>query len=197
MTKELVRIRRSHEAGLSLVVALIMLLMMTVTALMLYRIGSTSTQIAGNLQFQNEALGAADATIQEVVSTTRMFQTPTQVFLNDCDGSFNRRCFDINGDGDEDIQVDVTPPDCVQVTIIPNSALNLDDPNQQDCLVGVPPTPGVEGSITGNSLCANTTWEVRATASDYGASQATGASMTVIEGVGVQVQTGIALTFCD
>ncbi|MEQ1440256.1 hypothetical protein AAG565_12925 [Fontimonas sp. SYSU GA230001] len=186
----------ARERGMSLVVALIMLLMMTVTALMLFRMSNTGTQIVGNMQFRNEALASADAAIQEVLSTTRMFETPNLLFLQDCGGSFNRRCFDLNGDQQDDVQVDVAPPSCVQVDIIPNASLNLSRPNEADCAVGVAQTFGMEGAVAGNSLCANTLWEVRATASDAGASQATGARMTVVQGVGVQVKTGVAVAFC-
>lgn len=191
------RIRNRHQAGLSLVVALIMLVIMTTTTLMLFRMSNTGSQIVGNMQFRDDALAAADGTIQEVLSTTRMFETPESVFLVDgCNGGKNQRCVDVTGDGTPDVQVDVVPPECVQVTIIPNARLNLNDESDRACAEGVRQTFGIAGSAEGNSFCALTNWEVRADASDVGASGTTGARTTVVQGVGVRVQRNIALSFC-
>jgi hypothetical protein len=189
---------KSRELGLSLVVALIMLLVMTVTTLTLFRMSNTGSQIVGNMQFRSEALSAADATLQEVVSTTRMFSLPGAIFLEPgcSSGSYNQRCVDLNGDGRPDLQVDVAPPQCVQVTIIPNLVLDLADPSQRSCAEGVRQSFGVAGSAEGNSLCADTTWDVRAEAGDVGDTGLTGTRVAVVQGVGVLVQRGIALSFC-
>lgn len=187
--------RTSRQSGLSLIVAMIMLLLMTMTALMLFRMSNTGTQIVGNMQFQNEALTSANGAIQEAISTTRLFLSPTQLFLEDCGGSFNRRCYDLNGDGQDDFQVDVAAPTCVQVDIKPNATLNLNS-DEKNCAVGVSQTFGMEGASAGNSLCSETVWEIRADAGDAGDSGATGAKVSLVEGVGVQVKTGTALTFC-
>jgi hypothetical protein len=185
-----------RQRGLSLIVALIMLIVMTMTLLMLFRMSNTGTQIVGNMQFRNEALASATSAVQEVLSTVRMFAAPNLLFLDACEGSFNRRCYDLNGDGDDDVQVDVVPPSCVGGNILLNADLNLGNPFQRGCLIGESQNFGVEGVATGNSLCANTIWEVRAQAGDFGASGATGARVTVVQGVGVQVRTATAQTFC-
>ena len=196
MSRKFRQIRYRAQRGLSLIVALIMLLIMTVTLMMLFKMSNTGTQIVGNMQFRNEALASAEGAIQEVLSTTRMFLSPNTLFLTACNGSFNSRCYDINDDGDDDVQVDVAPPQCVQYTIIPNASLNFAVPNQRICAVGESQNFGVEGADSGNSLCTNTLWEVRARAGDIAATGATGASVTVVQGVGVQIKTGNALTFC-
>jgi hypothetical protein len=189
---------KSREHGLSLVVALIMLLIMTVTTLTLFKMSNTGSQIVGNMQFRSEALAASDATLQEVVSTTRMFELPNSVFLEPgcSSGSYNQRCIDLNDDGEPDLQVDVVPPECIQVTIIPNIALDLTNPQERSCAEGVRQSFGVVGSAEGNSLCADTTWNVRADAGDVGGSGITGARVSVVQGVGVLVRRGIALSFC-
>jgi hypothetical protein len=184
------------QRGLSLVVALIMLVVMTMTLLMLFRMSNTGTQIIGNMQFRNDAQASANSAVQEVLSTTRMFATPNQLFLDPCGGDFNRRCYDLNGDAQFDVQVDVVPPTCVQVNIRPNARLDFTNPADRNCAVGENQNFGVEGLEAGSSLCANTVWEIRANASDFGASGATGARVTVVQGAAVQVRTGIAQTFC-
>jgi hypothetical protein len=191
-------LRSRHQAGLSLIVALIMLIIMTATTLMLFRMSNTGSQIVGNMQFRDEALSAADSTIQDVISTTRMFETPESVFLVDgCNGGKNQRCVDVNGDGTPDVQVDVEPPDCVQVTIIPNARLNLAVDGDRACAEGVRQTFGIAGSAEGNSFCALTNWEVRADASDVGSTGTTGAQVSMVQGVGVRVQRSVALSFCS
>lgn len=192
-----------RQNGLSLVVALIMLLIMTVTTIAVFRMSSTGTQIVANMQWRDDALTAADSAIDEVVSTTRMFQTPDAVFLEQCKGSFNSRCYDLNGDGQNELEVRIDPaPRCVQITIIPTASLNLSDPSGLACARDTPQQFGVEGVSTGDSLCARSTWEVRANARDFDADDddptagATGARMTVVEGVGVLVPSGTALAFC-
>ncbi|MEW6166526.1 MAG: hypothetical protein AB1651_02325 [Pseudomonadota bacterium] len=184
------------QSGFSLVVALIMLVIMTATTLMIFRISNTGTQIVGNMQFRNEALALADGTLQEAISTTRVFDTPDTLFLDPCDNVNNRRCYDVDGNGDDDVQVDVVPPACVQVNIIPTRALDSLDPFDQDCLTGAATETGTEGVDTGASLCARSIWEARANAQDYGGSGTTGARMSVVQGVGVTIDKGSALAGC-
>jgi hypothetical protein len=196
-----IRQRRLNQSGLSLVVALIMLVIMTATTLMIFRMSNTGTLIVGNMQFRNEALALADGTLQEAISTTRVFDAPNTLFLDPCDNVNNRRCYDVDGDGANDIEVDVVPPTCVQVNIIPTRALNLDDPVNnpfdQDCAAGVTPdNTGQEDGDGGASLCARSTWEARANAQDYDDSGTTGARMSVVQGVGVTIDKGSALAGC-
>ncbi len=188
--------RRTCQRGLSLVVALIMLIVMTVTTLAVFRMSQTGSQIVANMQFRDEAVASANSTIQEVISTQRMFLSPDAVFLQACNGSFNRRCFDLNGDGQDDIEVEIAAPRCVQVSIIPTSTLNLAVAGELACARDTVQMFGVEGIATGDSLCANSTWEIRAQAQDFNGSGATGARMSVVEGVGVQVPSGTAIGFC-
>lgn len=188
-----------RQSGLSLVVALIMLVVMTATTLMVFRMSNTGSQIVGNMQFRNEALAVADGVVQEVISSTRLFESPDALFTeNNCDGggNFNQRCYDVNGDNSNDLQVDVEAPACTQVTIIPNASLNFAVQSELDCAVGEGAERGIEGAAQGNSLCARTVWEVRADAKDAGSSGATGARVRLVQGIGVQVRRGVALTFC-
>lgn len=187
---------RGRQSGFSLVVALIMLAIMTATTLMVFRMSNTGTQIVGNMQFRDEALTLADGTLQEAISTTRVFDAPDTLFLDPCDNTSNRRCYDIDGDGDDDVQVDVRRPTCVQVNVIPTSALDLASSFDVKCTASETGIEGIEGGATGQSLCARSTWEARADAQDYGASGATGARISVVQGVGITIDKGSALEGC-
>jgi Tfp pilus assembly protein PilX len=177
---------RVRQRGMALVVGLILLALMTVMAITGFNIGRTSLDIVGNMQSRQEVIAAANSAIQEALSTTRLFQSPTAVFLNPCAGA-NTRCFDVNDDDVADITVALATPRCIQAQVIPNAALNLGSLNSPEagCATGVSQTFGTEGAQSGGSLCANSVWEIVATATD----NITEAQVVVTEGAAVQVST--------
>jgi hypothetical protein len=75
---------------------------------------------------------------------------------------------------------------------IKNSELVLTNPEDLGCSSGQAQQFGVAGAVTGDSLCANTIWEI--TARTVG--PATGATATVTQGVGVRVSADAADTSC-
>lgn len=190
--------RRLRQSGMSLIVALIMLLVMTATTLMLFRMSNAGSQIVGNMQFRNEALAVTDGALQEAISTTRLVQSPTALFADACDGVANRRCYDITGDGDDDLQVDVAQPRCVLAVDIPNADLNLSNPVDLKCAFSPDTGAGDEsvGAIAGASKCARAVWEVRADGQDYDDTGTTGARVTVVQGVGVLIGADRKLMDC-
>jgi hypothetical protein len=115
------------------------------------------------------------------------------VLANPCGGVANRRCIDINGDGTNDITVQLTPaPTCVKAQTIKNSALDLAVEEDAACSVGEQQAFGIAGATTGNSICANSVWEVRAVATD----NVTEASVVVTQGIAVRVPKDKILTNC-
>ena len=177
---------RAGQRGMALVVGLILLALMTVMAITGFNIGRTSLDIVGNMQSRQEVVAAANSAIQEALSTTRLFQSPTAVYLNPCSGA-NTRCYDTNGDDVDDITVTLSTPRCIQSQVIPNAALDLSSLTspQAGCSTGVSQTFGTEGAQSGGSLCANSVWELVATATD----DITEAQVVVTEGAAVQVST--------
>jgi Tfp pilus assembly protein PilX len=181
------------QRGMALVVGLILLALMTVMAITGFNIGRTSLDIVGNMQARQEVIAAANSTIQEAISTTRLFQSPDAIFLAPCDNEANTRCFDTNGDGTDDIVVALDPaPICVQAQTIPNAQLDIDDVNEAGCATGVGQTYGIEGTSTGSSLCANSVWEIVAVATDL----ITEAEVVVTQGAAVRVSTDEIGTHC-
>ena len=184
-------LRRSNR-GSSLFVGLIMLLLMTLMTVAAFNMGRTSFDVVANMQQKDAAVASANDAIQEALSTTRMFQTPDTVFLTPCKGA-NTRCFDVNGDGKDDITVTLTPkPACVVAQTIKNNNLNLSDAQDAGCIVGAQQNYGIVGAVTGDSLCADSVWEINAQSVD----NATNAQTTVTEGVAVRVSTANIAASC-
>lgn len=187
------RATRTRQGGMALIVGLILLALMTVMAITGFNIGRTSLDIVGNMQARQEVIAAANSTIQEAISTTRLFEASNAIFLNPCNNVPNSRCFDTNGDGTDDIVVTLTPdPTCVQAQTIPTAALKVDDVNQAGCATQVGQTYGQEGTTTGSSLCANSVWEIVAVARDL----ITEAEVVVTQGAAVRVSTDEIGTHC-
>lgn len=183
----------ARQRGMALVVGLILLALMTVMAITGFNIGRTSLDIVGNMQARQEVIAAANSTIQEAISTTRLFESPNAIFLAPCENEANTRCFDTNADGTDDIVVALDPaPVCVQAQTIPNAQLDIDDLNQAGCATGVGQTYGIEGTSTGSSLCANSVWEIVAVATDL----ITEAEVVVTQGAAVRVSTDEIGTHC-
>jgi len=175
-----------RQRGVTMFMALIMLILLTLFALTSFNLGKSSLQIVGNFQHKNEALAAAQEAIEQALSTTRLITNPSAIFLAPCTlGTNNCIDVDVNGDGVNDVVVNLTPqPTCVKAQVVPNAQLNFADP--QDLAGSVAPpqrTFGLSGVPTGNSQCTDSIWEVRALATDT----TTQASMTVTEGAGVRV----------
>jgi Tfp pilus assembly protein PilX len=181
-----------RQRGITLLVALIMLVLMTLFAITTFNLGKSSLQIVGNMQQRNQAAGAAQSTLEEVVSTTQFFQNPTMVFVKPCAGA-NTRCVDINGDGKPDLIVSLTPtPFCLTAKTIKNAALNLSNPEDAGCSIGTSQSFGIVGSATGDSMCAESLWEINAVAVDA----VTQARASVTHGVTVRVSTDSIGTSC-
>lgn len=186
-----------RQRGATLIVALIVLVLLTLFAVTSFNLGKSSLQTVGNAQSRNEAMAAAQQAIEEAVSTTRLFQSPDAVILNGdpaCQGGVaNTKCVDVNGDNNPDITVTLTPtPTCISTRPILNSEINPSLPNDAGCAIQAGQVFGVAGANTGNSLCADSLWEVNAEAQD----NLTGAEYSVTQGIGVRVATDDIATTC-
>lgn len=184
------RLQTFRQRGMALIVGLILLALMTVMAMTSFNIGRTSMDVVGNLQHHNEVVTAANSAIQEAMSSTAMFDTPSNVFLAPCNGN-NTKCYDMNGDGTNDITVTLTPaPTCVQAQVVPNGA--LDPVLQAGCFREPCPTCFGMDVPTADSLCGNSIWEINAQAVDA----ITETSVTVTEGAGIIVAATAITTSC-
>jgi len=180
-----------RQRGVTLIVALIMLVLLTLLALTSFNLGNSNLQIVSNMQQRNEAVAAAQEVIEEAISSTRFFQSPDDALANPCDGA-NQRCIDTNGDGKPDVTVALARPVCAKVQTVKNSSLDLAQSENAGCIVSQVQNFGTSGAVTGDSLCADSVWELHATATD----NVTEASVEVTQGVAVRVAKDDIATNC-
>ena len=174
-----------RQSGSTLVVALIMLVLLTLFATSSFNTAKTNLMVVGNMQSTTEASNVAQQAIETVISTTQFITSPTNAVAAPCGGTPNTLCVDINGDSITDYTTVLTPdPQCVYVKAIKNSELNLTNTEDLGCSAGQQQTLGVAGSTSGDSLCSNTVWEITAKTTST-----TGASATIIQGIGIRVST--------
>lgn len=181
------------QRGMTLIMALIMLMVLTMLALTSFNLGKANLHIVSNMQQRDEAIAAAREVLEETISTTRLFENPTNVLLNPC-GVANTRCVDTNGDGTPDLTVVLSPPTCVMAQAILNSDLNVGVAEDDlECTVGSGnDAMGTVGSASGASLCANSVWDVTAQATD----NVTQAQVQVTQGIAVRVPATAVATSC-
>lgn len=169
----------ARQGGATLLIALIMLVLMTLLAVSSFNLGKSNLQIVGNMQTKAETSDSAKAAVEEVISKTTFTTTPSAAL-----GASNSKTYDVNGDGAADVTVTLTPAPCIKkAQIVKNSQLDLSKATDLGCSSGVTQNLGISGAATGDSLCADTTWEITAVATDSVSS----ASSTNVQGVAVRV----------
>lgn len=94
----------TRQRGIVLMVALIMLLLVTLMVISGFNLSQTNLQVVHNLESRALAKQAAIRALEEAMSSN-LFVTGT-VFPVACEQA-NRVCYDINGDGADDIAVQV------------------------------------------------------------------------------------------
>lgn len=188
---------RKRQAGTTLVIGMIMLVLMTLLAVTSFNLGRGEFQIISNMQFQSEAASAAQMALEQVVSNLNFTSSPANVFATPCSGA-NTICFDNNGDGTNDVTVtiksrsDPARPVCVAAKIIKNASLVLSNPDDLGCAAGAGQSFGVVGTATGDSLCADSVWDVQAEAVD----SVTQAKATITQGIAVRVSSDNIINSC-
>lgn len=181
-----------RQRGITLIMALVMLVVLTLLALTSFNLTRSNLQIVSNMQQREEAVAAAREVIEETISSTRLFETPANILPNPC-GAPNQRCIDVNGDGANDVTVAITPaPRCVKAQAIKSTELDLADADDLGCTLGANQNFGTAGATTGNSACANSIWDVHVVATDA----VTEAKVEVTQGIAVRVAEEDIATNC-
>jgi hypothetical protein len=166
---------------------MIMLVLITLLAITSFNLGSGSILGVANVQTRNQAIASAQHVIDEIISTPKFIDNPSVPVPLGGGNYGTEKSYDINGDNNSDITVSVEAPlKCVQGYPIESSRLDLTKQEDVACTVGVGETNqnlGIEGASTGYSYCAQTVWEVHATAND----PVTNAKADITQGVAVRV----------
>ena len=192
---------RGREAGATLLVTLVMLIMLTLFAISAMNTSLVNLRLAGNMQQRTEALDATQRAIETAISTTRFVEFPGDVIQPPCAGA-NTLCTDLNGDSTPDLITTLTPnPECVQAKVTKVSELVITGPTSEDvaCLQAQQQgTFGVTGASTsGDSLCGATTWNITARTQSAGVAAAlSDVNFTATQGIGVRVKAIDIETAC-
>jgi type II secretory pathway pseudopilin PulG len=180
--------QRQAQRGSTLLVAMIFLLIFGIMAAATFRGSMASVQAIGNMQWRNEAIGAANDAIDRLLSTAE--------FANDAaltTQTVNAAPFqvDANGDGVNDISVtlpvvkvdgvDRAGPRCLRAQ--PIKAMELDPAKDSD--KGCFGSNSYSSFGASPSLCSQTEWTIAVEATDV----VTNTNVRVVQGVGVRVPT--------
>src|SRR5437879_5685262 len=151
---------RHSQRGVTLVVGMIMLVLTTLVVLASFHLGRNNLEIVGNAQQRNDVLTAAQQTIESAVNSPLLTSSPGSIFPTPCSGwPGNTLCYDVNGDGTNDVVVQITPtPTCVKAQVIPLTSLSATDSNDQACRTQQPQSCFGQGGACHDSSCATTVW---------------------------------------
>jgi Tfp pilus assembly protein PilX len=191
------RRERRPQRGITLVISMILLVLITLIAVTTFNSGKASMQVVGNLRQGTIAASAAQEAIETAVSTTNLVNSPQSVITPGCNGTANTVCVDVNGDGQHDVTVAVKGPgavgnpSCIKAQVVKNAALNLSNSDDLACTISQQ-SFGIQGAPAGNSLCTDAIYEVDAVATDA----TTQASTIVTEGVALRVPTETLVNNC-
>ena len=177
MSHETVSLQR--QRGMTLLVALIILVMITLLAVSAYRVSNTNLRLVGSMQGRQEGVSAAQAVIEQVLSSIQFTRTPAGV-------AAQYWGIDINGDAKDDFDVKLSPaPKCLRTAPVVLGAKIA--PADLPCVGSA-----VLGKAHISGYCSDTIWEITATTKD----NLTGANTTVRQGVGVRVAIDDAASSC-
>ena len=188
----MIPIRR--QRGATLVVALVMLTLLALFAFTAHRTSLTDLKTAGNSQARMEALNAAQEAIEITISTPQFVTSPADAISTPCGGP-NTLCTDFNNDGVAEYQAHLEPqPSCIAMKAILSVELDLSNSEDLGCAVGQGQQFGIAGAdaAASESLCAKTMWQLTARAT----APASGAMVTVTQGVGIRIGTSDMASAC-
>jgi len=185
------RVVRQPQRGAALFAVLVLLFVMGWFALSAFRISTQQLQIVGNGQAEQQATAAAQRAIDVTISSNAFSKDPAGVARIPV-------ATDVDGDGDDDFIAKLEPqPKCIRVRPIKTMELDIAKAADRVCLQ----SSGGSGNVivmpgavvaAGDSLCANSEWNVAAAVSD----PTTNTSVTVQQGVAIRVVASDAKNYC-
>jgi Tfp pilus assembly protein PilX len=187
-----------QQRGVTLILSLIMLVLLTIVALSTFNIGKSNLQIVDNAQQQSQAQNASQAILDQVVSTPSFVENPAAVLDNsNCPAGVaappNSRCVDVNGDSKTVVVVTLSPqPTCSRVKIVLATDLNVAEKEDLGCALGEQQNFGTEGVTTNMSLCSESLWEISARATE----PVSRAEALIERGVSMRVSNDSVATAC-
>jgi len=167
------------QRGMTLIVVLILLTALGLLAALGVRSGTTNLLAVGNTQSRQEAMSAVQAALERTISTREFSEKPQAVAAQPIQ-------IDVDGDGTVDQTVTLTPPPaCYNFRIVKMGELDPEVAADRVCLRGNSgSSAGIDaaGLPAGDSMCADSEWNVRAAVS----SPDNGARAVVNQGVAMR-----------
>ncbi len=193
----------SRERGAALIVSLVFLLVFLVMALSIFRGASTSSQAIGNMQWRNEAISAANESIDRLLSTANVANQAANVTAQVNATPFQ---YDMSGDGVVDVRVNFpvvtldgvarAGPRCLRLVPIPPTQLSPNNPQDAGCFASsssggtsIQQGGGATPAAGSPSLCSNSDWMMTVRAND----PSTSTNVDVVQGFSVRVLTTAVL----
>lgn len=168
---------KQTQKGITLFVALILLVMVTLLAVSSFRVSNTNLKVVSSMQGKSEATAAAQTAIEKVLSSGAFTTAPATYAATPI-------TVDLDGNGTADYTVTLAPiPKCLKARPVNPSDLDINNPADRGCF-------GSAGPMT--SRCSETIWEVAATTTDA----VTQAQTTVRQGVSMRVDFTEAANSC-
>ncbi len=176
---------RSRQQGVTLLVGMIMLVVLTLLVVFALRSSNTGIKIAGNLQARVEADGAALKAIETVIEEFKLASDVSLILGYPASTPLTLQI------GDKTFSVVVTKPTCEMEVPVLEKDLDASDPFDVPCIEG---SSGFDPAITAGgvlsskpSACKQQRWVMQADVSD----QTTGASVSHVQGIAVRVATNV------
>lgn len=178
---------RTKQGGISLIVGLIMLVLITLMVVTSFNIAGSHLMVVNNTQIQTELEAAANAAVEQAISSTDIV-APTSDYLKAPGVNLAISQFESSATGTDQAKTSVT----VNVKASCEKARTLSNKEavavSKECLWD-PDTGGafIEGktSASNESLCAEALWNINATTLPEGAYSK--AKMEVNQGISMNV----------
>ncbi|MDO5652868.1 MAG: hypothetical protein Q4G39_02060 [Brachymonas sp.] len=149
-----------HEKGITLIVAMVLLIALTIIVASALKVNMVNSKIVGNLQMQREGEAASQQAIENILRTN-FTNLPAQMIQS----------IDINNSGKTGFTYTVTLPAPKCVSVRPIMRAELDASSVEDRLCDyslVSSASMIDGGSAQNkssrSLCSNSIWDVSASA---------------------------------
>lgn len=169
--------RRRFQSGITLVVSLIMLVVLTLLVVSAARFGIINLKISGNAQLEAEATAATQVAIEKtmelVVAVEKIDTIPAQPEL-------------VVSTGGNTYKVNVKKPACVLTKNVPLTTLDHNSAIDRPCISNAPQPTQFDHNgipIPKPTACKDQQWDIAANVADA----SSGANVTMLQGVSLRV----------
>ncbi|MEJ6022719.1 pilus assembly PilX family protein [Ramlibacter sp. PS4R-6] len=173
---------RNRQAGITLVVSLIMLIVLTLLVVSAIRFGNINLKIAGNAQTQAEAEAATQVALEQ---TVELMKAATKV-----DSVTAQPALQISTGG-ATYKINVSKPSCTLSNNVVSTQLNKDKAEDRACYGNIDQECIFDKDgkcIPQPTECKDQTWEISAAVT----ADTAGNSMTMVQGVSLRVSSEVA-----